>query len=250
VKPVSWWPSLFALLTITHAQTYDVVLRHGRVVDGTGNPAFFADVAVQNGRIAAIGQFGSTANAISEIDATGLIVAPGFIDVHTHADGVADSPEAQNFLRMGVTTVVVGNCGGSRIDIGEFFREIEQKHISINAATLIGHNSVREKAMGGDFDRRPTDAELAAMKELVRRGMSEGAVGLSTGLIYMPGVFSRTEEIVELAQVVSAFDGIYTSHMRHEDSRIFSALDELFQISRQAHVRAEVSHIKFSGERA
>jgi N-acyl-D-amino-acid deacylase len=241
---------LGTLSIIIRAETYDVVLHHGRIVDGTGNPAFFADVALQRGRIVVVGQLGETAPALIRIDATGMIVAPGFIDVHTHADGVANSPQAQNFLRMGVTTVVVGNCGDSSIDIRQFFREIEPKHVSINIATLIGHNSVRAKAMGGDFDRPPSEAEMTVMNDLVRQAMADGALGLSTGLIYLPGVFSHTDEIAELAKVVSAFDGIYTSHMRHEDSRIFSALDELFQIARQAHVRAEVSHIKLSGERA
>jgi N-acyl-D-amino-acid deacylase len=241
---------LLFVFTIARGETYDVILRHGRVVDGTGNPAYFADVAVRNGRIALLGQLGADTKAQTEIDATGMIVAPGFVDVHTHADRVADFPDAQNFLRMGVTTVVVGNCGGSKLDIATFFRDIDQKHISINAATLIGHNTVREKAMGGDFDRPPTADELAAMKALVAQAMKDGAVGLSTGLIYMPGVFSKTDEIAELAKVVGSFDGIYTSHMRHEDSRIFSALDELFEIARQAHVRAEVSHIKLSGERS
>jgi N-acyl-D-amino-acid deacylase len=239
---------LLSQLTISRAEDYDLVIRHGRVVDGTGNPAYFADVAVKDGHIAAIGHLRFQARA--EIDAAGMIVAPGFIDVHTHADDVAQPPDPQNFLRMGVTTVVVGNCGGSKLDVGKFFREIDQKHISINAATLIGHNTVRESAMGGDFDRTPTVEEMAKMKTLVEEAMKDGAVGMSTGLIYLPGVFSKTDEIVELAKIVAAYDGIYASHMRHEDSRIFSALDEVFQVARQAHVRAEISHIKLSGERA
>jgi len=230
------------------AENYDVIIRNGRVVDGSGNPAFFADVAVKHGRIAAIGRVDGKAR--TEIDATGLIVAPGFIDVHTHADEVADSPRAENFLRMGVTTVVVGNCGGSALDVGKFFREIQRKRISINAATLIGHNTVRRKAMGGDFDRPPTPAELSKMKSLVDQAMKDGAVGLSTGLIYLPGTFSKTDEIVELTRVAAAYDGIYTSHMRHEDWRIFGALDEVFHVARQAHIRTEVSHIKLGGERA
>jgi N-acyl-D-amino-acid deacylase len=118
---------LLSLREISRAESYDLVIRHGRVVDGTGNPAFFADVAVKYGRIAAMGQI--KAQASTEIDATGMIIAPGFIDVHTHADDVADAPEAQNFLRMGVTTIIVGNCGGSNLDVGQFFREIEQKAV-------------------------------------------------------------------------------------------------------------------------
>jgi N-acyl-D-amino-acid deacylase len=230
------------------AETYDLVIRNGRVVDGTGNPAFFADIAVKDGRIARIGRIAGKAK--TEIDATGLIVAPGFIDVHTHADEVAQMPRAENFVRMGVTTVVGGNCGGSTLDMARFFRQVDRAKVAVNVATLVGHNSVRRKAMGGNFDRPPTPGELEEMKSLVRQAMKEGAVGLSTGLIYQPGVFSQTDGIVELARVAAAYNGIYTSHMRHEDNQIYKALDEVFRIAREARIRAEVSHIKLSGPSA
>jgi len=230
------------------SQTYDVVIRHGRVVDGSGNPAFFADVAVKDGRIAAIGRI--PGDAKTEIEAHGLIVAPGFIDVHTHADDVADMPRAENFVRMGVTTIVAGNCGSSALNIAKLFRAVEQTNVAVNVATLVGHNSVREKAMGGSFDRPPTAEELAQMKVLVEQAMKDGAVGLSTGLIYQPGVFAQTDEIVELAKVAAAYDGIYTSHMRHEDKQIYQALDEVFRVAREAGIRAEVSHIKLAGPSA
>jgi N-acyl-D-amino-acid deacylase len=230
------------------SQTYDVVIRHGRVVDGSGNPAFHADVAVKDGRIAAIGRV--PGDAKTEIDAQGLIVAPGFIDVHTHADDVADMPQAENFVRMGVTTIVAGNCGGSTLDVAKLFRTVEQTNVAVNVATLVGHNSVREKAMGGSFDRPPTSQELAQMKALVEQAMKDGAVGFSTGLIYQPGVFAKTDEIVELAKVAAAYDGIYTSHMRHEDNEIYQALDEVFRVAREAGIRAEVSHIKLAGPSA
>ena len=244
-----WVGVLATLLPFSvHPAAYDVIIRHGRVVDGTGNPAFFADVGVKNGRIAAIGRISGGAKA--EIDARGLAVAPGFIDVHTHADDVATMPKAENFVRMGVTTIVAGNCGGSGLDMAKFFREIERANVAVNVATLVGHNTVRRKAMGGDFDRVPTPGELANMKALVEQAMKDGAVGLSTGLIYQPGVFSRTDEIVELAKVAAAYGGIYTSHMRHEDTKIYQALDEVFQVAREAHMRAEVSHIKLAGPTA
>jgi N-acyl-D-amino-acid deacylase len=230
------------------AQPYDMVIRHGRVVDGCGNPAFFADVAVKDGRIVAIGRVAGDAR--TEIDATGLIVAPGFIDVHTHADDVADTPRAENFVRMGVTTIVAGNCGGSTLNVAQLFRAVEQTNVSVNVATLVGHNTVREKAMGGSFDRPPTPQELAQMKALVEQAMKDGAVGLSTGLIYQPGVFAKTDEIVEIAKVATAYDGIYTSHMRHEDTEIYKALDEVFRVAREAGIRAEVSHIKLAGPSA
>ena len=230
------------------AQPYDLIIRHGRVVDGTGNPAFYADIAVSDGRIARIGRI--VGEAKHEIDAHGLVVAPGFIDVHTHADEIAAMPRADNFVRMGVTTVVVGNCGGSTLNVAKLFREVEQTNLAINVATLVGHNSVRAKAMGGDFDRPPRPDELERMKGLVEQAMKEGAVGLSTGLIYQPGVFAKTDEIVALAKVAAAYGGIYASHMRYEDTQIYQALDEVFQVAREAGMRAEVSHIKLSGPKA
>jgi N-acyl-D-amino-acid deacylase len=230
------------------AATYDTIIRGGRVADGTGNPARFADVAITDGKIAAIGRI--NADATRTIDARGMIVSPGFIDVHTHADEVAEQPLAENFLRMGVTTLVVGNCGSSALNVKKFFDEVRSNTVSPNVATLIGHNTVRERAMGGSFDRPPTADELAVMRQSVQQAMEDGAVGLSTGLIYLPGVFSKTDEIIELARVISPHDGIYASHMRHEDSQIFEALNEVFRVAREARVRAEVSHIKLSGEKS
>lgn len=231
-----------------YAADYDLLLRNGRVVDGTGNPAFHADVAVKDGRIVAIGKIAGVAKRT--FDAKGLVIAPGFVDVHTHAEGIEDQPLAENFLRMGVTTLVLGNCGGSRLNVAEYFRELEATNISPNVCTLIGHNTVRSRAMGGSFMRPPSADEMEKMKSLVGQAMKDGAVGLATGLIYLPGSFAKTEEIIELAKVASAYDGIYVSHMRHEDTRIFGALDELFRIAREAHIRAEVSHIKLSGKAA
>jgi len=243
---------LFPLVVLSaftsSAATYDTVIRGGRVVDGTGNPARFADVAIKDGKIAAIGRINDDAKRT--IDARGKIVAPGFIDVHTHADEVAEQPLAENFLRMGVTTLVVGNCGSSALNVKNFFDEVQSNTVSPNVATLIGHNTVRERAMGGSFDRPPTVEELERMKQLVGQAMDDGAVGLSTGLIYLPGVFSKADEIIALAKIISPHDGIYASHMRHEDSQIFDALDEVFRIAREAEVRAEVSHLKLSGEKA
>ena len=244
--------SIFCLVcliaSIGAGKKYDVVIRHGRVVDGAGNAAFFGDVAIQGDRIAAIGKIAGEGE--KEIDATGLIVAPGFIDVHTHADSLASRPAAENFVRMGVTTVVAGNCGGSALDIANSLRTIEQTKAAVNYATLIGHNTVRSKAMGGTFNRPPSSAEMQTMKSLVEKAMKDGAFGLSTGLIYLPGTFAQTEEIIELAKVASAYDGIYASHMRNEGAGIFGALDELFRIAREARIRAEISHIKLAGERA
>lgn len=241
--------ALFAALSIvsvSFAADYDLVLRNGRVVDGTGNPARFIDVAVKDGRIASAGRV--SGNATSEVDVRGLVVAPGFIDVHTHAEDIDDLPRGENFVRMGVTTLVLGNCGGSVRNVGDFFRRLEATNISPNVATLIGHGTVRERAMGGEFDRPPTPEELERMKQSVEQAMKDGAVGLSTGLIYLPGTFATTDEIVELAKVAAKYNGIYASHMRNESGEILASLDELFRISREGELRAHVSHIKLSGK--
>ena len=251
MNPISrlFWALVIALVTgAGHAETYDLILRGGRVVDGTGNSAYFADVAVKEGRIVAIGKI--TGDTKSEVSAKGLMVAPGFIDVHTHAEDIDDLPLAENFVRMGVTTLVLGNCGGSVLNVGEFFRRMEQTNFTPNIATLIGHGTVRRNAMGGSFDRAPTAEELDKMKTLVEQAMKDGAVGLSTGLIYLPGTFAKTEEIIELAKVASAYGGIYASHIRDEGTGIFDALNELFRIASEANIRAEISHIKLSGKAA
>jgi N-acyl-D-amino-acid deacylase len=226
------------------AQRYDLVIRHGRVADGTGNPAYFADLAIKSGRVAAIGKIEE--KGTTEIDARGLVVAPGFIDVHTHAEEIGDLPRAENFLRMGVTTLVLGNCGSSVADVAGLFRRVESTQVSANIATLVGHGTVRSAAMGGSFSRPPSEDELAKMEGLVEQAMRDGAVGLSTGLIYLPGVFAKTDEIVDLAKIVARYDGIYTSHMRNESTGIYEALDELFRIAREAKLPAEISHIKLS----
>jgi N-acyl-D-amino-acid deacylase len=241
--------SMLAALPLQAAQdtTPDLAIRGGRVVDGTGNPAIYADIGIKNGRII---QIGKVPAATREIQASNLVVCPGFIDVHTHADEVDEMPLAENFVRMGVTTVIAGNCGSSILDLGKLFRRIEATNAAVNVASMIGHNDVREKAMGGRFDRPPTPEEMARMKAMVKKAMEDGAVGLSTGLIYHPGVFSTTEEIIELAREAAAYGGIYTSHMRHEDEKIDVALNEVFRIARETGIRAEVSHIKLSGPNA
>lgn len=236
---------LLAAAPLVQAHDYDVVIRNGRIADGTGNPAFLADVGIRDGRITAIGRL--SGEGARELDAAGLIVAPGFIDVHTHAENVERHPLAENFLRMGVTTLILGNCGNSRVELGEYFGKLEESGISPNVASLIGHGAVRSRVIGGSVDRAPTDGELEAMKELVDQAMEDGAVGLSTGLIYLPGTFAQTDELVELARMAAAHDGIYVSHMRNEGREIFTALEELFGIARQAGIRAQISHIKLGG---
>lgn len=242
---------LLLLLTLlaTHlagrAEEYDLVLVGGRVIDGTGNPARSADIAIKAGRIAAIGRPGT--NATEVVDVSGLIVAPGFIDVHTHAENILTHPAARNFIRMGVTTLVLGNCGSSEVNVPRFFERVALTNPAVNVATLIGQGSVRSQVMGGSFMRPPTSDELRRMKLLVRRAMEAGALGMSTGLIYLPGTFSQPEELIELARVVGEFGGLYASHMRNEGDDILPALEELFTVAREAGVPAQVSHLKLGG---
>ena len=226
---------------------FDLVLRRGRIVNGTGREAFVGDVAVRAGRIVAVGEFAG--RGTNELDASGLVIAPGFIDVHTHGEDILERPAAENFVRMGVTTLVLGNCGSSELDIGGLFRQLGTNPPAANIATLIGHNTVRASVMGGSFMRPPNERELERMKGAVEKAMRDGALGLSTGLIYLPGTFSKTEELVALAKVLTPFDGIYASHMRSEGEKIYEALDELIRIAREAQIRAHVSHIKLSGKK-
>lgn len=226
-------------------ERFDVIVRGGRVADGTGNPLRTADVGIRAGRIVVVGRVTGSADRV--LDATGCVVAPGFIDVHTHADDIAALPGAENFVRMGVTTVIAGNCGSSATDIAGFFRQVEATNVAVNVGVLVGQGSVRSQVMGGSF-RRPADAaELDRMRVLVEQGMRDGALGISTGLIYLPGTFTPTEELVELAKVVGRFGGVYATHMRDEGREILAALEEAFRIGRESGCRVQVSHLKLSG---
>jgi N-acyl-D-amino-acid deacylase len=232
--------------TVRPPARFDLVIRGGSVIDGTGSPARPADVGIRAGSIVAVEP--CLGKGRREIDASGLTVAPGFIDVHTHAENVLVLPRAENFVRDGVTTVIAGNCGESPDDIGASLEEAERRRISLNIGMLVGHSSVREKAMGGSFDRPPTFEEMEAMRGMVETAMRQGALGLSTGLIYLPGVFAKTDEIIDLARVAARFGGIYTSHMRSEGTNIRAALEETLAIGRGAGIPVQVSHIKLSGD--
>src|SRR4029450_11551826 len=171
------WLGLLGASQRSQPVRYDVLITHGTVINGSGARPVRGDVAIRSGRIVAVGSL-PNATAADIIDATGLMVAPGFIDVHTHADDIADTPRADNFVRMGVTSVVAGNCGGSALDIGEALGKIRDGCTAINYATLIGHNTVRRAVMG-TANRDPTVSELSKMKSFVWRAMADGAVGLS-----------------------------------------------------------------------
>jgi N-acyl-D-aspartate/D-glutamate deacylase len=222
------------------AARFDVLVRGGTVVDGTGGPRRRADVGIRAGRIAEVGTLGD-ATAATVIDASGQIVAPGFIDVHTHADDLADHPFAEHFALMGVTTVIAGNCGSSPVDVATAFGKITGTGASVNFATFVGHNSVREAVMG-TARRAPTADELAKMEALVAKAMADGAVGFSTGLQYVPGTYAATDEIVTLAKVAAKSRGVYASHMRNEGTELEAAVAETIAIGRQAGLAVQVAH--------
>ncbi len=225
---------------------FDLVIYNARIVDGTGNPWFWGSVAIKDGRIARVGRFDHQTSKHS-IDAKGQIVAPGFIDVHAHTEDIFDNPTAENFIRMGVTSLVTGNCGGSTTDVAEFLGRFSAKPLAVNLATLVGHNSVRSKVMGLD-DRPPTADEQTKMNALVEQGMKDGAVGISTGLIYIPGTFAKTEEVVELAKAASKYGGTYASHIRDEGTEVVKAINEAINIGEQANMPVEISHFKISSK--
>ncbi|MDX2037509.1 MAG: amidohydrolase family protein [Isosphaeraceae bacterium] len=226
------------------------LIRGGTVIDGTGSPGIRADVLVENGRIRAVGpEIEAPAGAVV-VDASGLIVCPGFIDLHSHSDGpiVAEATRSNlNFQRQGVTTIVTGNCGSGALDVAAYFEAIDSRGAGTNVIQLIPHNVVRARVVGRE-DRAPTDAELERMREVVETQMKAGAWGMSTGLIYQPGVFSKTPELVELAKVVARRGGLYASHIRNEGSELIEAIDEAITIGREARLPVHISHLKASGK--
>ena len=226
---------------------YDLVITNARVVDGSGNPWFRADVGMKGGRIARVGRVPAS-EAARVIDAQGRILAPGFIDVHAHVENIYELPDAENFVRMGVTTLVTGNCGGSAVDVGRFLGRAAETPLAVNLATLVGHNSVRREVFGL-ANRAPSPEELERMKALVEQAMRDGAVGLSTGLIYVPGTYSKTDEVLELARVAARHGGLYATHMRNEGLTVAEAIRESIEIGERAGLPVQISHFKLSAKK-
>ena len=222
----------------------DIIIRNGLVIDGTGSEPVEADVTISNGRIETIGDGGT---GRQEIDASGKVVAPGFIDIHTHADGgLLNNPQAPNYISQGVTTVIGGNCGGGPLPVGDYVEQVDSLDVGINIGVFVGHNSVRRRAMGSE-DRAPSGDELSTMRDLVNQAMEEGAFGLSSGLKYIPGAYAGTDEVIELAKVAASHGGVYMTHMRDEGLKLIESIEEAITIGREAGLPLQISHFKAIG---
>ena len=261
---------LAAAGSVLPAQPYDLVIRNGRIIDGTGSPWYSADIAVRAGRIAAIGAL-AEAPSKRVIDARGMVVAPGFIDMLGQSESsILVNPHLPSKIFQGITTEITGE-GGSAAPLNpairsadktgydhygitpdwttfrQYFARLEKQGMGINLASYVGATQVRRMVLG-DVDRAPTPAELERMKALVRDAMHDGAVGVSTSLQYAPAPYATTEELIALASEAARFGGIYATHMRSEGDAIIAALDEAFRIGREAHIPVEIWHLKAAGK--
>lgn len=235
---------------------YDLIIKNANILDGSGSDAFVSDVAIKDGKISKIGSCLSGADKV--IDATGLTLTPGFIDSHSHSDRAVEKfPDQREKVEQGITFAISGQCGSSvapSVDkegnvrtMGDFLRENSSNAQGSGSTVLIGHGTLRNAVMGKE-NRFATPEELERMKELLREGMRAGAIGLSFGLIYVPGCYSNTEEVVELAKVVAEFDGILASHIRNEGDTMLEAIEEYLTVIKASGCRAVVSHHKSAGQ--
>ncbi len=236
---------VFFIHKITSRSEFDIIIKNGTIVDGLGGKPYKADIGISKSKIKKIGSLLGK-EALKVIDAADFMVCPGFIDLHTHVDeNILTHPDAHNYIRQGVTTVLAGNCGGSHYPIDDFLKEVEQKKIALNFCTLVGHNTIRQRVMG-NAAREPEQKEMAEMKELVEKAMKEGAVGLSTGLKYIPGAYSKTEEVIELSKIVQQYGGFYATHMREEGINILESVQETLEIGKSAKIPVHISHHKIT----
>ncbi len=260
---------LLFLLACTPRPAFDIVLRNGTIYDGSGTPSFVGDIAINADTIAAIGSLGSARGQI-ELDVDGLAVSPGFINILSWAqESLIEDGRSQSNIRQGVTLEVMGEGwsmgpltssmkkenteqqGDIKFDIewttlGEFLEYLEKKGVSCNIASFVGATTLRVNALGYE-DRPPTPAELDQMKELAGEAMEEGAVGISSSLIYAPAFFADTEELIELCRVVASYNGLYITHMRSEGEKLLEGIDEVIRIAGEAGIQAEIYHLKAAG---
>jgi N-acyl-D-amino-acid deacylase len=261
--------SFFLIKGCDDIKEYDLVISGGIVYDGLGNSGREVDIAVKAGKIVSIGKNISTRKSRYVIDATGLVVSPGFIDAHTHTDiKLLANPKAESHIRQGITTEIGGNCGSSPFPLGDiifeetkkrlkeqydidldwndingFFRRLEMKGTALNIATLVGFGNIRGKVVGYD-DQPATENQIGEMKKLTEENMHAGAIGLSSGLEYTPDNYAKTDEIIELCRSVSKYNGVYATHMRDEGDMVLEAIDETIRIAKAANVSVQISHLK------
>ncbi len=250
--------------TLRSEREFDLVLSGGRIVDGDGGAAFDADVGLRGDTIVAIGAL-DRRRASRVLDITGLCLAPGFVDIHTHSDrSIFEWPQADSRIRQGCTTEITGNCGGSAAprdaarsddeggptaewtDVTSYAKAWDANDAALNQALLIGHGTLRSAVLG-DVDRAATSEELAEMVRRLELALTQGAIGLSTGLEYVPGIYTPPAEIVELARVVARHGGLYASHIRSEEEHLLDAIGEVIDVARRTGVRTQISHLKACG---
>ena len=242
----------FLLLSLLSAAgraqpAYDLIIRGGTIIDGTGQPRFAGDIAIRGDRIVRVSRLRLRGGPETRvIEAAGKVVAPGFIDLHTHLEPLLSLRGAESHVRQGVTLAIGGPDGGGPLPLAGYLDSVERGGVGLNVAYLVGHNSIRERVMG-EAARDPTAAELAQMRELVSQGMRDGAFGLSTGLRYIPGYYSKTPEVIELSKVAAAAGGIYTSHLREEGLGLIAGVSEAIEIGRQARIPIVLTHHKAVG---
>lgn len=225
-------------------ESTSLLIRNGLLIDGTGSPRRQADVRIFGGVVQEIGHLAPKPGE-KVIDAKNLVVAPGFIDTHSHVDGgLLDHPTADTAIRQGITTAIIGQDGFHHLPLKDYLKSVEDKHVALNIASFIGHNTIRSAVMGEDFKRKALPEEVERMTALAEQEMRSGALGLSSGLEYDPGLYSDTEEVVALAKVASAHGGMYISHVRDEEDEALTSFRELIRISREAKLPAQISHIK------
>ncbi len=235
-------------ILLLFAADFDLIILNGRLVDGANNPWHYSDIGIKGDTIVALGDL-KQKTAVQKIDAQGMIVTPGFIDIHNHGrNAIFQEPTAENFIRQGVTTLMEGNDGSSPLPLRPFMQKLEAAHPGINMGFFVGHGSVRQEVLE-IAKRTASPEELEKMKALVEEAMKDGAFGLSTGLFYVPGNFAPTEEVIELAKIVGRYGGMHISHMRDEAADIVQSVKETIRIGEEGGIPTQVSHHKVIGRR-